>query len=133
MAVVHNFPSTSWLEATDGTSNSSLSQSPAQAPSAQASTWHHNEENRLGQKEKAGQMQFPKHGTICETEYKMEPNTQVHTVAAHTCVDGCVVSFDSGDHREETVEENNERWLNYLEFGSSRDTSLEPQASSLQI
>lgn len=76
MAVVHNFPSTSWLEATDGTSNSSFSQSPAQAPSAQASTWHPNEEDQLGQKEK--------YGTTCETGYKMEHNTQVRTVAAHT-------------------------------------------------
>lgn len=33
-----------------------------------------------------------------------------------------------GDHREGTVEENNERQLNYLErvFGSSRDTSTLP-------
>ena len=74
MAVVHNFPSTSWLEATDGTSNSSFSQSPAWAPSALASTWHHNEEYQLGIKAAsgAGQMQFPKYGATCEKEYKME-------------------------------------------------------------
>lgn len=77
MAVVHNFPSTSWLEATDGTSNSSFSQSPAPAPSALASTWHHNEEDWLGKKAAggAGQMQFPKYGATCEKEYKMEHNT----------------------------------------------------------
>lgn len=100
MAVVHNFPSTSWLEATDGTSNSSFSQSPAPAPSALASTWHHNEEDRLGGKKKAargaGQMQFPEYSATCEKEHKMERNTQAHAGAAHTLVDGCVVSFDSG-------------------------------------
>lgn len=68
-------------------------------PQALASTWHHNEEHQLG-KEKAsggaGQMQFPKYGATCKKEYKKEHNTQAHTVAAHTLVDGCVVSFDSG-------------------------------------
>ncbi len=126
MAVVHIFPSTSWLEATDGTSNSSFSQSPAPAPSAPASTWHHNEEDQLG-KEKAsggaGQTKFPQYGATCKKEYKEEHDTRAH---AHAHMDGCVVSCDSGDHREGTVEENNERQLNYLdrEFRSSRDTSF---------
>lgn len=126
MVVVHNFPSTSWLQATDGTSNVSFSQSPAPAPAALASTWHHNEKDRLGRKAAggAGQMQFPKYGATCEKEYKMEHNTRAQAVAAHILAKDCVSTL--GNHQEGRVKENTERCLNYLErgFRSSRDTSL---------
>lgn len=96
MAVVHSFPSTSWLDATDGTSNSSSSQSPAPAASAQASTWHHDEERTSSAKKKkrkkgkAGHKQFPEYGTTCETENKMQHNTQAHAVAAHSYARGWI-------------------------------------------
>lgn len=126
MVVVHNFPSTSWLQATDGTSNSSFSLSPAPAPSAPASTWHHNEKDRLGRKAAggAGQMQFPKYGATCEKEYKMEHNTRAHAGAVQTLANDHASTL--GNHQEGRVEENGERRLNYLErgFRSRAGTSL---------
>lgn len=122
MAVVHSFPSTSWLDATDGTSNSSSSQSPAPAASAQASTWHHDEERTSSAKKKkkkgeAGHKQFPEYGTTCETENKMQHNTGTRCRRAyiHSWMDWLLPST-LGDHREGAVEENNKRRLNYSEF-----------------
>lgn len=131
MAVVHNFPSTSWLEATDGTSNSSFSQSPALAPSALASTWHHNEKDRLGKKrllvvlDKCNSLSKAQHARR-NTRWNI---THKHTLWLRTHSQTPVLfPATLGDHQEGTVEENNERCLNYLEsgFGSSRDTSSVP-------
>lgn len=112
MAVVHKFPSTSWLEATDGTSNRSFSQSPAQAPMAQTSTWHHNEEDQLGQKK--GQ---DKCNSLCLAQ-RARQNARwnvthkyilsLHVLHIHFWMDA-LLPLTLGDHREGAVEENNER------------------------
>lgn len=41
-------------------------------------------------KGKAGHKQFPEYGTTCETENKMQHNTQAHAVAAHTYACGWI-------------------------------------------
>lgn len=102
MAVVHNFPSTSWLEATDGTSNSSFSQSPAPAPSALASAWHHNEEDRHGKKKKKKKLLvvLDKCNSLSMAQHARKTTrwytTHKHMLLLHIHMDGWVVSFDSG-------------------------------------
>lgn len=67
---------------------------------------------------KAGHKQFPEYGTTCETENKMQHNTQAHAVAAHTYACGwigCCLQL-WGIRGKGVVEENNKRGLNYSEF-----------------
>lgn len=103
MAVVHSFPSTSWLDATDGTSNSSSSQSPAPAASAQASTWHHDEERTSLAKKKKEKKGRPDTSNSLSMAQHVRQKTRCNITHRHTLslrivmpVDGLVVALNSG-------------------------------------
>lgn len=82
------------------------SHSPAQLPEHRLQLGYTMKKTSLAKEKKKRLDKYNSlYGTTYETEYKMEHNTLLRTVAARILVDGCVVAFDSGgSHREGTVD-----------------------------